>query len=44
MSRWDAIRTAKAWLKRRPVYLDTETTGLDEGAEIIEIAVVDTNG
>jgi len=44
MSRWDAIRTAKAWLKRRPVYLDTETTGLDEGAEIIEIAVVDTDG
>ena len=44
MSRWDAIRTAKAWLKRQPVYLDTETTGLDEQAEIIEIAVVDTDG
>lgn len=27
-----------------PVYMDTETTGLDREAEIIEIAVVDTHG
>lgn len=27
-----------------PVYMDTETTGLDRDAEIIEIAVVDTYG
>ncbi len=44
MSRWDAIRTAKAWLQQRPVYLDTETTGLGPEAEIIEIAIVDTDG
>ncbi len=44
MSRWDAIRTAKAWLQRRPVYLDTETTGLGPDAEIVEIAIVDSDG
>ncbi|HWQ05284.1 MAG TPA: 3'-5' exonuclease [Longilinea sp.] len=27
-----------------PVYLDTETTGLDRDAEIVEIAIVDTHG
>ncbi len=27
-----------------PLYLDTETTGLDREAEIVEIAVVDTHG
>lgn len=27
-----------------PVYLDTETTGLDRDAEIVEIAVVDAHG
>lgn len=44
MSRWNAIRRAKEWLAQRPVFLDTETTGLDEQAEIVEIAVVDTDG
>ncbi len=44
MSRWDAIRQAKTWLKRQPVYLDTETTGLGEDAEVIEIAIVDADG
>jgi DNA polymerase III subunit epsilon len=38
-----AIRTAKEVLAREPIYLDTETTGLDSKAEIIEIAVVDSN-
>lgn len=28
----------------RALYLDTETTGLDEGAEIIEIAILDAKG
>ncbi len=27
-----------------PVYMDTETTGLDREAEIVEVAVVDTHG
>jgi DNA polymerase-3 subunit epsilon len=38
-----AIRTAKEILAREPIYLDTETTGLDSKAEIIEIAVLDSN-
>jgi DNA polymerase-3 subunit epsilon len=35
---------AAAWLQREPLFLDTETTGLDAAAEIIEIAVMDTAG
>jgi len=31
-------------LRKNPVYLDTETTGLDKNAEIVEIAVVDDTG
>jgi DNA polymerase-3 subunit epsilon len=31
-------------LARRPVYLDTETTGMHDGAEIIEICIVDYDG
>jgi DNA polymerase-3 subunit epsilon len=38
-----AIRTAKEILAREPIYLDTETTGLDSKAEIIEIAIIDSN-
>lgn len=43
-NRWDAIRLAQAWLAERPVFLDTETTGLDDYAEIVEIAIVDADG
>lgn len=32
---------AAAWLTRQPLFLDTETTGLDDYAEICEIAVID---
>ncbi len=28
----------------KPVYLDTETTGLDKSAEIIEIGIIDSDG
>lgn len=35
---------ARSILQKNPVYLDTETTGLDKNAEIIEIAVVDDAG
>ena len=40
----EAILQAQRWLQRKPVYLDTETTGLGPNAEIVEIAVVDTDG
>jgi DNA polymerase III subunit epsilon len=39
-----AIAQARAALARQPVYLDTETTGLDPAAEIIEIAVLAHDG
>lgn len=34
---------ARQWLMKNPVFLDTETTGLD-GAEICDIAIVAANG
>jgi len=40
----DAILLARQVLLQRPVYLDTETTGLDKTAEIVEISVIDTDG
>jgi DNA polymerase-3 subunit epsilon len=39
-----AIQQAKAEVAREPVYLDTETTGLDPLAEIVEICIVDHAG
>lgn len=35
---------ARAILDQRPLYLDTETTGLDGRAEIVEIAILDYDG
>ena len=35
---------ALRWLAAQPVFLDTETTGLDNRAEICEIAVLDPEG
>ena len=43
-SRKSAIQKAREYLAVRPVFLDTETTGLDPNAEIIEICVVDHDG
>lgn len=43
-ARTRAIETAKQIVARRPVYLDTETTGLDNSSEIIEISIVDDDG
>ena len=40
----EAIKTARALLAQRPVYLDTETTGLGNTDQIIDIAVVDSDG
>ena len=39
-----AIETAKSLVKMRPVYLDTETTGLGKTDEIIEISIIDDDG
>jgi len=35
---------AQGWISLRPVYLDTETTGLDQNAEVCEIAVINHDG
>ena len=43
-ARLRAIETAQKVLSARPVYLDTETTGLDRSDEIIEISIVDDDG
>nr|WP_145480081.1 3'-5' exonuclease [Yersinia similis] len=37
-------RHAKKWLKDNSLILDTETTGLDDDAEIIEISIIDCTG
>lgn len=39
-ARREAIYQAQLELRRRPVYLDTETTGLGPAAEIVEIGLV----
>lgn len=43
-SKEEAISIAEKILKKNPVYLDTETTGLDNNAEIIDISIIDHNG
>jgi len=35
---------ARQQIEKRPLYLDTETTGLDKNAEIVEIAIVEYDG
>ncbi len=42
--RLQAIQQARAELERRPLYLDTETTGLEGTDEIIEICILDHDG
>ena len=39
-----SIETAQAVLKNNPVYLDTETTGLGNSDEIVEISIVADDG
>ncbi len=34
----------REWLRQKAYFLDTETTGLNEHAEIVEIAVIDSAG
>jgi DNA polymerase III subunit epsilon len=43
-TRQQAIQTARQAILQKPVYLDTETTGLDRNDEIIEISIVDEDG
>ena len=43
-SRNEAVQQAQEYLAKKPVYLDTETTGIDPNAEIIEISIVDHHG
>lgn len=45
LTRREAIsQQARAWLGANALILDTETTGLEEHAEIVEIAVIDYTG
>lgn len=39
-----AIEKARTILEQKPIYLDTETTGLGKDAEVIELAVIDADG
>jgi len=39
-----SIETAKSILQNKPVYLDTETTGLTQNDEIVEISIIDDDG
>jgi DNA polymerase-3 subunit epsilon len=39
-----AAATAKAWLEMSPIFLDTETTGLQSDDEICELAIIDAAG
>jgi DNA polymerase-3 subunit epsilon len=39
-----AIRLAQDEIQHKPVYLDTETTGLEEFDQIVEICVLDSDG
>ncbi len=39
-----AARLAHTWLSKDPVFLDTETTGLDAGAQALEIGLVNARG
>jgi DNA polymerase-3 subunit epsilon len=39
-----AIRQAQAEILHKPVYLDTETTGLEKYDQIVEICVLDSEG
>ena len=44
INRQKIIDYARSKISENPVYLDTETTGLETSDEIIEIAIVDTHG
>lgn len=39
-----AVQKAREYLGKKPLYLDTETTGIRSTAEIIEICILDSDG
>jgi DNA polymerase-3 subunit epsilon len=43
-ARQNAILKARRALEQKPLYLDTETTGLERSDEIVEIAILDEKG
>ena len=43
-ARKEAIEQARQWLGKKPVYIDTETTGTSPNDSIVEIAVLDYDG
>jgi DNA polymerase-3 subunit epsilon len=43
-ARKEAIQIAQKWMTQKPVFIDTETTGTDQNANIVEIAVIDHDG
>jgi DNA polymerase III epsilon subunit-like protein len=43
-ARREAIQIAQQWIDRKPVYIDTETTGTGPNDSIIEISVIDHDG
>ena len=43
-ARAEAIHAAHGWLSQKPLFLDTETTGLKDWDEVCEVAVVDHDG
>ena len=43
-ARSEAIQLARQWLSRKPVYIDTETTGTGPNDSIIEVSVIDHDG
>ena len=40
----EAVRKAREMLRKNPIFLDTETTGLLQSDVVIELAVIDQNG
>jgi DNA polymerase-3 subunit epsilon len=43
-SRQRAIQMARQVVEAKPVYIDTETTGIDRSDEIVEVSIIDWNG
>ena len=43
-TRQEAAAVARRWLEQDALFLDTETTGLHAGAEIVELSVIDRDG
>ena len=40
----DGREMCRTWLNENALFLDTETTGLDNRAEVVEIAIADSKG